>query len=199
MCSSARFALLSSTVRGPHPYSTAGIPRSQNKRASVYSGVPEASIASPNTADACRVKASTSGVLPGSGFNACANKMRLISTVAPGDPATAAWITRCKLASTSAGFSSGIIRRSSLSTTLPGTTLVLVPPWISPTFRYGCLMPLTVLVICWLSTFWWYSAFSTLVAACSASMAVSGTAAWPALPFTVTSICRQPLWPVTTW
>jgi hypothetical protein len=31
----------------------------------------------------------------------------------------------------------GIIRRSSLSTTLPGTTLVLVPPWIVPTLRYG--------------------------------------------------------------
>ncbi len=49
MCSSARLALLSSTVRGPAPYSTAGMPCSQYSRASVYSGVPEAWIGSPNT------------------------------------------------------------------------------------------------------------------------------------------------------
>ena len=40
-----------------------------------------------------------------------------------------------RAASTSAGFSSGIMRRSSLSTTLPGTTLVLVPPLIWPMLR----------------------------------------------------------------
>ena len=91
------------------------------------------------------------------------------------------------------------MRRSSFSTTLPGTTLVFVPPSIRPTFRYGCVMPLTWLVICLYSVFCAYSAFSIFVAACSASIAVSGTAAWPILPCTVTSSCRQPLCAVTTW
>ena len=37
----------------------------------------------------------------------------------------------------------GIMRRSIFSTTLPGITLVLVPPSMRPMFRYGCLMPAT--------------------------------------------------------
>jgi hypothetical protein len=42
-------------------------------------------------------------------------------------------ITRWMSASTCTGF--GIMRRSSLKVTVPGTTLVLVPPSIRPTFR----------------------------------------------------------------
>ena len=64
------------------------------------------------------------------------------STVMP-CVATASSITR-RMASTSAGFSSGIMRRSSFEAHCPGTTLVLVPPPIQPTFRMrGWLMPST--------------------------------------------------------
>ena len=37
----------------------------------------------------------------------------------------------------------GVMRRSSFSTTLPGTTFVFVPPAMSPTFTYGWSMPAT--------------------------------------------------------
>ena len=78
--------------------------------------------------------ASTSGALPGSGFSALASSRRLMSTrdaghVAPRRASISARIA----ASTATGSSSGIMRRSSLSTTLPGTTLVLVPPSMRPT------------------------------------------------------------------
>ena len=90
---------------------------------------------SPNTALACWHRACTKGWLPGRGLRAWASSRRLTSMLMPGDCATASAITWRRVASTSAGFSSGIMRRSSLSTTLPGTTLVLVPPSIRPTFR----------------------------------------------------------------
>jgi len=68
----------------------------------------------------------------------------LISIVMPGTWAAASAITRRTWASTATGSSSGIIRRSSLITTLPGTTFVLVPPAIVPTLRYGWVMPSTL-------------------------------------------------------
>jgi hypothetical protein len=52
-----------------------------------------------------------------------------------GAGATVASIRARTSASTAATSSSGIMRRSSLSTTLPGTTLVLLPPSMRPTFR----------------------------------------------------------------
>jgi hypothetical protein len=55
--------------------------------------------------------------------------------VTPGTALAAAAITARTEASTSVGFSSGIMRRSSLKTTLPGTTLVFVPPAIRPMLR----------------------------------------------------------------
>jgi hypothetical protein len=63
--------------------------------------------------------ASTSGWLPASGFMALASSMRLMSTVMPGTLAAACDDHRRMVASTSAGFSSGIMRRSSLKVTLP--------------------------------------------------------------------------------
>ena len=59
-------------------------------------------------------------------------------------------------------------------------------------------MPGTLDVTFWYAVFSAYSAFMMNTAACSASTPVCGTAAWAILPCTVTSICRQPLWAVTT-
>ncbi|MNV57476.1 hypothetical protein D3C71_1498090 [compost metagenome] len=115
----------------------------------MYSGVPMALMGSPNSSPPCFWIASTSGLLPASGFIELASSMRLISTVMPALSAAASAITWRMLASTSTGFSSGIMRRSSLNTTLPGTTLVLVPPSMRPTFRYGCVMPSTFDVTFW--------------------------------------------------
>ena len=84
-------------------------------------------------------------------------------------PAAASAMTWRIEASTSAGFSSGIMRRSSLITTLPGTTLVLLPPSMRPTFRYGWVMPSTLDSLVLSTSLWAYSALSSFVAACSAS------------------------------
>ena len=128
-------ALLSSTVRGPQPYSAAGMPCSQYSRASVYSGVPDAVIGSPNNSLACRHSASTSGLLPGSGFSELASRMRLMSTRIPG-------LSGDRVGNDTAdrGFHLGRVLLGdhapvSFSSTLPGTTLVLVPPSMLPTFR----------------------------------------------------------------
>ena len=118
-----------------------GIPASPKMRTSVYSGVPQAVMVSPNTALALRVRASTRGRLPGSGVRALASSRRLMSIWMPAsrlawlNAVVASAITWRMLASTCAGSSSGIMRRSSLMTTLPGITLVLVPPLTIPTFR----------------------------------------------------------------
>ena len=66
------------------------------------------------------------------------------------------------------------MRRSSLSVTLPGTTLVLLPPSMRPTFRYGWVMPATAERRVRSNALWAYSAVSKWWAACSASMPVSG-------------------------
>ncbi|MNY06641.1 hypothetical protein D3C86_1394060 [compost metagenome] len=121
-----------------------------------------------------------------------------MSMLMPGVEAAASWMIRRMSASTSAAFSSGIMRRSSLKLTLPGTTLVLVPPSMRPTFRYGWEIPGTWEVTCWYSAFCAYRALRILTAPCSASTPLLGMAACAILPCTVTSICRQPLWAVTT-
>ncbi len=111
--------------------------------------VPLLGIGSPNTASPWRCSAATSSALRASGFHACASSRRRTSTVMPGKVAAASAITRRMSASTCAGSSSGIMRRSSRSTTLPGTTLVFVPPSMRPTLRYGCVMPGTFDVTPW--------------------------------------------------
>ncbi|MNV71547.1 hypothetical protein D3C71_1645740 [compost metagenome] len=58
-----------------------------------------------------------------------------MSIVIPGVAAAASWMIRRMSASTSTAFSSGIMRRSNLNMTLPGTTFVLVPPSMRPTFK----------------------------------------------------------------
>ena len=50
-------------------------------------------IGSPKIALACRHSASTSGLMPGSGFSALASNMRLTSSLMPGEPATTSFIT----------------------------------------------------------------------------------------------------------
>ncbi|MNN80914.1 hypothetical protein D3C81_1976800 [compost metagenome] len=61
----------------------------------------------------------------------------------PGSPRTASSISARTCASTATGSSSGIMRRSIFMTTLPGTTLVFVPPSIRPTSMVGESMPAT--------------------------------------------------------
>ena len=61
----------------------------------------------------------------------------------PASGRTASAMSSRTLASTAAGSSSGIIRRSIFSTTRSGTTLVLMPPAIVPTMNVGDSMPVT--------------------------------------------------------
>ena len=62
-------------------------------------------------------------------------------TLTPGHFAADDCNARVNAASTSAGLSSGMMRRSSRNTTRSGTTLVLMPPSISPTTSVGEVMP----------------------------------------------------------
>ena len=101
-------------------------------------------IGSPKTAWPWRCSASPAARCRAAAAARRASSSRLMSTRTPGHPRGRLGDHARGLASTSAGSSSGIMRRSSLSTTLPGTTLVLVPPSMRPTFRYGCVMPATV-------------------------------------------------------
>ena len=64
-------------------------------------------------------------------------------SVMPGHLAADSRIWRVSVASASAGFSSGMMRRSMRNVTLSGTTLVLMPPEISPTVSVGVPMPST--------------------------------------------------------
>ena len=114
------------------------------ERTSVYSGVPVVGIGSPNTISPCFCSARPAGHWP----QAVSRPAR----AAAGEPrrecrGPAPPLRRSRDARRPRrppAVSSGIIRRSSFSTTLPGTTLVLVPPSMRPTFRYGCVMPGTL-------------------------------------------------------
>jgi hypothetical protein len=67
--------------------------------------------------------------------------------VMPGHRAAASRICSVSRASASAGFSSGMMRRSMRKVTLSGTTLVLMPPEINPTVSVGVPMPSTLDVV----------------------------------------------------
>ncbi len=70
--------------------------------------------------------------------------MRLTLTWMAGHFAAKSRICRVSVASACAGDSSGMIRRSMRNATWSGTTLVLMPPSISPTTSVGEPMPGTV-------------------------------------------------------
>ena len=90
---------------------------------------------------AWRQSASVSFSPAGVGVSGSASRMRLTVTFACGCVSAARAITARSSASTSAGFSSGTMRRSSRNTIRSGTTLVLIPPEISPTVICGEPMP----------------------------------------------------------
>ena len=167
-----------------------GVQRRAARRGSARRTPPRRASAAPRPAARCRAAACSES----------ASSSRLISTRDAGLDAAAARRSRSRTsASTAAGFSSGIMRRSSLSTTLPGTTLVLVPPSMRPTFRYGWVMPATCERHSRSSVVLRVQRVQDRVRALQRIDAGVGMAACAILPCTVTSSCRQPLWAVTTW
>ena len=123
----------------------------------------------------------------------------MTATFASGCVLAASAITPRSSASTSAGFSSGIMRRSRRKTTRSGTTLVLTPPEISPTVICGEPMPGIAETRAAQRLAARRRARSRIAfAASSASTPVNGLAAWAERPSVSTSRCRQPLWALTT-
>jgi hypothetical protein len=93
------------------------------------------------TSDARRHKAFVSCCPLASGTKGRASRTRRTVTLASGKARAASPITCTSSASTASENSSGTIRRSRRKVTRSGTTLVLIPPLISPTVSCGLPIP----------------------------------------------------------
>ena len=153
--SSAFLAFDSGTVRGPAPYSTAGIPCSPYRRASAYSGVPCAVISSPITSRPLLLQARHQLVRTRQRPQRMRQQQapdlhpdaRLARPPRPRSARAPAPRPPPDLLPESCGGPSSC-------TTLPGTTLVLVPPSMRPTSMVGESMPGTFDLIFFSSGSW---------------------------------------------